>query len=346
MRQARSRIMRLFDGLFQPCFLWAGAGRFLQHFGALVGYEMRILLTGGTGMVGRNLLEHPAAAGVEILSPGRDALDLMDGGAVEAYITAARPDLIIHAAGTVGGIGANIAAPVRFLADNLAMGTNVILGARKAGVERLLNIGSSCMYPREAANPLKEDAILTGALEPTNEGYALAKIACARLCRYIHDEDARFLYRTVIPCNLYGRHDKFDPKKAHMIPAVIAKIQDAIDRGADMVEIWGDGEARREFMYAGDLADFIFAAIERFDALPQDMNVGIGRDHSINDYYREIARVLGYRGGFSHDLGKPAGMRRKLVDIEKLTAFGWRATTGLEDGIRATLDFYLNRRTR
>lgn len=302
--------------------------------------DMKILLTGGSGMVGRNIQEHPRASAVQLLTPARGELDLMDASAVDAYLLAAKPDFIIHAAGTVGGIGANIAAPDRFLSDNLIIGTNVILGAQRAGVSRLLNIGSSCMYPRDAENPLREDAILTGALEPTNEGYALAKIACARLCRYISESDGRFRYRTIIPCNLYGRHDKFDPMKAHLIPAVIAKIHQAVATKAETVEIWGDGEARREFMYSGDLADFIFAALDRFEDLPQDMNVGIGIDHSVNDYYTEIARILGYSGRFIHDLSKPQGMRRKLVDIGRLQTFGWQADTGLEQGLRATLAFY------
>lgn len=305
---------------------------------------MKILLTGGSGMVGRNIQEHQRAGTFNLLAPGRSELDLTHSASVDAYLAAVKPDLIIHAAGIVGGIGANMAAPVQFLTDNLTMGTNLIMGARRAGIPRLLNIGSSCMYPREGENPLREETVLTGALEPTNEGYALAKIACAKLCRYIAEEDSRFLYRTIIPCNLYGRHDKFDPLKAHMIPAVIAKIHDAVQAGRDTVEIWGDGEARREFMYAGDLADFIFSAVDRFEALPQDMNVGIGVDHSINDYYREIARILDYRGGFVHDLRKPSGMRRKLVDIGRLKAFGWQAQTGLEQGLRATLAFYKNGR--
>lgn len=305
---------------------------------------MKILLTGGAGMVGHNILEHPGMQAHTVLAPPRAELDLMNAAAVDAYIESARPDLVIHAAGTVGGIGANIAAPVKFLTDNMAIGTNIIIGARKAGVPRLLNIGSSCMYPRNAVNPLREEMVLTGELEPTNEGYALAKIASARLCQYISQEDDSLRYRTIIPCNLYGRHDKFDPKKAHMIPAVIAKISDAIERGAGEVEIWGDGEARREFMYAGDLADFILTAIDRFEELPQDMNVGLGHDHSINDYYREIARVLGYRGDFTHDLTKPAGMRQKLVDTSRLETFGWQAATSLEQGLEATLAFYRNGR--
>jgi GDP-L-fucose synthase len=172
---------------------------------------MRILITGGTGMVGKNLLEHPGAARHEVLAPDRATLNLLDADAVQAYLLDARPDMVIHAAGRVGGIQANMREPVRFLVENIAMGRNVVLGARAAAVPRLINLGSSCMYPRDRDTPLTEDLIGTGALEPTNEGYALAKISVARLCGYVKRETPACDYKTVIPCNLYGRHDKFDP---------------------------------------------------------------------------------------------------------------------------------------
>lgn len=301
---------------------------------------MKILLSGGSGMVGRNILEHSLASQHTILAPRRVELDLLDEKAVHAYLASHRPDIVIHAAGTVGGIQANIAAPVSFLSDNLKMGMNVILGAQHAGIPRLLNIGSSCMYPRQATNPLREETVLTGELEPTNEGYAIAKITCARLCEYINREAPGFHYKTIIPCNLYGRHDKFDPAKSHMIPAVVRKISEAVESGSETVDIWGTGEARREFMYAGDLADFIFAATARFADLPQNLNVGLGYDHSILDYYRTISDVLGFSGQFVYDLSKPQGMNQKLVDITKLEAFGWKAKTSLESGIERTFNFY------
>jgi len=303
---------------------------------------MKIFLTGGGGMVGSNIREHTAASNYTILAPRSSELNLLDQHAVNDYIEAHRPDLVIHAAGTVGGIQANIAAPVSFLSDNLKMGMNVLLGARQAGVSRVLNIGSSCMYPREAPNPLRESSLLTGELEPTNEGYAIAKIACARLCQYMTLEQPSLMYKTVIPCNLYGRHDKFGETNAHMIPAVVRKISEAIDANADSVDIWGTGQARREFMYAGDLADFVFSAIPRFAMLPQNMNVGLGYDYSIMDYYRTIANVLGYQGQFTHDLTKPEGMSQKLVDITELQKLGWKATTTLESGIKKTFEFYRN----
>lgn len=301
---------------------------------------MRILLTGGTGMVGRNILEHARAADHQVDAPGRDVVDLLDGRAVRDYVRRTRPDVVVHAAGHVGGIQANIAAPVRFFSDNMAMGMNVIHGALEAGVPRLLNIGSSCMYPRNAPNPLREEAILTGELEPTNEGYALAKIAASRLCDYASQERPELAYRTVIPCNLYGRYDKFGAN-AHMVPAAIAKVHAAVVDGSGPVSIWGAGEARREFMYAADLADFVFAALDRFGELPSLLNVGPGADRTVNAYYEAVAEVLGYDGPFTHDLNKPEGMQRKVVDTARLDAFGWTPNVDLHAGIRRTYEYYL-----
>ncbi|MFM9437826.1 nucleoside-diphosphate-sugar epimerase [Janthinobacterium sp. CG_23.3] len=303
---------------------------------------MNILLTGGNGMVGKNILEHAGAASHALLAPSSAELNLLDGAAVAAWLAAHRPDMVIHCAGVVGGIQANMAEPVRFLVDNMQMGLNLITAARAAGVGRLMNLSSSCMYPRAAANPLAEELILAGELEPTNEGYALAKIASTRLCEYIRKEEPALLYKTVIPCNIYGRHDKFDPKHSHMIPAVIKKIVDAKLAGRAAIDIWGDGTARREFMYAGDLADFVFYAIDRFEAMPQNINVGLGHDYTINEYYAAVARTVGFDGAFEHDLSKPVGMKQKLIDDRKLAAFGWKYATSIADGIQQTYDYYMN----
>lgn len=303
---------------------------------------MNILLTGGNGMVGKNILEHAAATGHTMLAPSSAELNLLDGAAVAAFLAARRPDMVIHSAGVVGGIQANMANPVKFLVDNMQMGLNLITAARAAGVPRLMNLSSSCMYPRAAANPLAEELILAGELEPTNEGYALAKIASTRLCEYIRKEEPALLYKTVIPCNIYGRHDKFDPRHSHMIPAVIKKIVDAKLAGLAAIDIWGDGTARREFMYAGDLADFVFYAIARFEDMPQNLNVGLGHDYTINEYYAAVAATVGFDGAFEHDLSKPVGMKQKLIDDKKLAAFGWKYKTSIADGIRQTYDYYMN----
>ena len=302
---------------------------------------MRIFLTGSRGMVGRNILENSRALEFEWLSPSRNELDLGNLSEVRAYLDQHRPDCVIHAAGRVGGIQANIQYPVDFLIENLDMGRNVVLAAKELGIPRLINLGSSCMYPREGKNPLSEKQILTGELEPTNEGYALAKIAVARLCQYINQQFEGFAYKTLIPCNLYGRHDKFDPAASHLVPAVIQKIHDACLNQQARVEIWGDGEARREFMYAGDLADCIFDAISRFDSLPDIVNVGLGYDYSINEYYQTVAEIVGFKGEFWHNLDRPVGMRRKLVDIHLLKEWKWHAKTSLADGIEKTYQFYL-----
>lgn len=302
---------------------------------------MKVLLTGANGMVGKNILESPLSSQFDFIFPSSSELNLLDKDEVTRFLSKHSPDMVIHAAGIVGGIQANIANPVRFLVDNMQMGLNILTEARDAGVQRFMNMSSSCMYPRNAPNPLSENLILKGELEPTNEGYALAKIASTRLCEYINREDEEFLYKTVIPCNLYGRYDKFDPNHSHMIPAVIRKIAEAKEQGKEVIDIWGDGLARREFMYAGDLADFVFYAISKFEEMPQNINVGLGHDYTINEYYQAIADVIGFEGKFEHDLSKPVGMRQKLIDDSKLQEFGWHYKTELSDGIRKTYQFYL-----
>lgn len=291
-------------------------------------------------MVGQNILEHSSIEKFNVLAPTRKELDLLDGDAVRLYVSEHKPDIIIHAAGRVGGIQANIANPVEFLEQNVMLGRNILMAARDLGVPQFLNLASSCMYPREGENPLREETVLTGELEPTNEGYGLAKIFAMRLGQYINREEKAARFKTLIPCNLYGRHDTFTTNASHLIPAIIAKMHTVKQENKKTVEVWGDGKARREFMYAGDAADGIMRAIIEFETLPETMNLGLGFDHSVNDYYQTAADILGWEGEFSHDLSKPAGMKQKLVSIERQTAWGWKATTSLEDGIRHTHAFY------
>jgi len=307
---------------------------------------MKLLLTGSNGMVGKNILEHNSAHNYDFLTPSSKELNLLNYQDVKNYIAFNQPDFIIHAAGKVGGIQANIKEPVSFLIDNIDMGRNIIMAAKSNNIKNLLNLSSSCMYPRNAENPLSESLILKGELEPTNEGYAIAKIMSTRLCEYIVKEDDSKNYKTVIPCNLYGKYDKFDPQNSHMIPAVISKIYQAKLSGSSEINIWGDGKSRREFMYTEDLADFIFYAITNFDKMPQNINVGLGHDYSINDYYIEIAAVLGYKGKFSHDLTKPTGMKQKLIDDTKLKEFGWKSKTTLTEGLIKTINYYKSKINR
>jgi GDP-L-fucose synthase len=252
-----------------------------------------------------------------------------------------KPDMVVHAAGKVGGIQANIREPVRFFLDNLDIGRNVIWAAREVGIKYLLNLGSSCMYPHTAANPLCEENILHGALEPTNEGYALAKISVARLCEYIGREHPEFKYKTLIPCNLFGRFDNFDPQYSHLVPAIIHKLHQGKEACSPVVDIWGDGSVRREFMYAGDLADCIWSSLFNFDSIPTIMNVGLGFDFTVKEYYEKVAQVVGYKGAFEYDFGKPVGMSQKLLNIENAKKWGWKAKHSLEQGLEKTYAYYL-----
>lgn len=301
---------------------------------------MKILLTGSSGMVGRNILEHVGSNLYEFLLPSSEELDLTDRMVVQAYLSENSPDLIIHSAGLVGGIQANIARPVDFLKTNTLMGVNLVSCAYDCGVPQFLNLASSCMYPKDGVNPLREKQLLSGILEPTNEGYALAKLVTTRLCEYVCKQNPKLIYRTLIPCNLYGRFDHFESSRSHLIPAVIKKIEEAISTNAAEVEIWGDGKARREFMFAEDLADFIFFAIPSLGELPHNMNVGLGFDYTINEYYETTASVMGFNGEFCHDLSKPIGMRQKLVDTTFQKNLGWTPKTSLEMGLRKTVEFY------
>ena len=302
---------------------------------------MKVLLTGSQGLVGSNIKELKPTF-VELLTPNLEELDLLNYTMVYEYIKKTEPELIIHAAGIVGGIQANIENPVKFLTENTLMSHNLILAAKKNQVRNLINLGSSCMYPREAKNPLSEDLILSGELEPTNEGYAIAKIYAQRLCSYINTESGDSNYKTIVPCNIYGRGDKFDPKWGHLIPAVIRKIHEAKVANLPQVTIWGDGTARREFMFAGDLASFIWYAVQKIDQIPELMNVGLDSDHSILEYYSVISEIIGYHGSFEFDLTKPTGMKRKKVDIRNLNTLGWIPKYSLKEGIEETYNYYLN----
>ena len=300
---------------------------------------MKILVTGASGMVGKNIVEHSGFSGYEVLSPSSRELNLLDPGSVKEYMEFAEADLVIHCAGKVGGIQANIDSPVEYLVENIDMGRNLVMAAHQAGVPRLLNMGSSCMYANNHDEAIPESSLLNGPLEPTNEGYALAKIVIARLCEYI-SRDPAFHYKTAIPCNVYGRYDNFDPGSSHFLAAIIVKLDHAVKSGLDCVEIWGSGEARRELVFAEDLADFVYFATRQFDKLPALLNVGTGYDFSINEYYEIAAELLDYEGAFTHDLSRNEGMKRKLTDISKLNELGWKAATGIREGIAQTIQYY------
>jgi GDP-L-fucose synthase len=301
---------------------------------------MRIFLAGGSGMVGRNILADPRAAAHEIWAPTRAQLDLTDATACRRYVADLAPDLLIHCAAVVGGIQANIEGGGRFLGENLAIGLSVIGAAHAARVPRLINLASSCIYPAGIQTPIGEDRLLTGSLEPTNEGYALAKLATWKLVQTLGREIPGATWRTLVPPNLYGRFDHFHPTRSHLMAAAILKIDAAAREGRPVVEIWGDGAARREFLFAADLADFIWRFADRLVELPETLNVGVGEDRTIDDYYRAVARAVGYRGGFAHDLTRPVGVRRKLLEVSGQRRLGWSPPTPLEEGLAAAVAWF------
>lgn len=282
---------------------------------------MRVLLTGGTGLVGRALRRTAPAgvAGVAVVAPDRAALDLLDRPAVMAAV--AGFDAVIHAAAKVGGIAAHVADPAPFLADNLRMDEAVLSAVHAAGVARLIYLGSSCAYPRDAAQPMAEEALGTGPLEPTNEGYALAKLAGMRLTRELgRGRD----WRVIVPCNLFGVDDHFDRPDAHLVPAAIARVLEARRTGAETVTIWGRGTARREFLEADHLARFLWDTLPRLGGLPEVLNVGAGEDFSVDAWFAMIAEAAGWRGRFVHDLTRPEGVARKLMASDRALAYGYR----------------------
>lgn len=301
---------------------------------------MKILLTGGSGMVGRNLLEMLQSEKIEIDSPTSKQLNLLNQSDTSTYLRNKNFDLVIHCAGKVGGIQANMKDPFSFLYENLEMGKNLIIAAKESHVKNFLNIGSSCIYPRIYSDPIKESQLLTGELEPTNEGYALAKIAVLKFCQYINESSSDLNYKTIIPCNLYGRFDNFSEERSHLVPAIIKKVLDAIENKKAKITVWGDGSARREFMYAKDLASFILFAIENFEKLPGILNIGLENDYTINQYYEEVCSILDYKGTLEHDLNKPVGMIRKKVDTSELDKMNWKPSYTLRQGLIETIDYY------
>jgi GDP-L-fucose synthase len=309
---------------------------------------MRIYLAGHRGMVGSAILRQLEAEGThDVITATRAALDLTDQSAVRTFMKARQPDAVILAAAKVGGIMANNSYPADFIADNLMIATNVIHAAHSAGVSRLLQLGSSCIYPRDAAQPIREDALLTGPLEPTNEPYAIAKIAAIKLCESYNRQYGTD-YRSIMPTNLYGPGDNFHAQNAHVLPALIGRFHEARETGADHVTLWGTGTPRREFLHVDDMAAAALFVMnlprETYAAHTKPMqshiNVGCGRDIAIIELANIIADVTGFTGTLLCDPSKPDGTPRKLLDISTLTRLGWAPQITLRAGIGATYDWY------
>jgi len=305
--------------------------------------DASIFVAGHRGLVGSALVRRVRAAGFEnLLLRERGELDLTDQHAVAGFFARERPHYVLLAAARVGGILANSTYPADFLQQNLAIQTNVIDSAWRTGVRKLLFLGSSCIYPRLAPQPMREDYLLTGPLEPTNEPYAIAKIAGLKMCQAYRRQHG-FNAICVMPTNLYGPGDNFNLQDSHVLPALLRRFHDAKEAGAAEVVLWGSGRPRREFLYVDDLADACLFLMQRYED-EQPINIGWGRDLTIAELAETMARVVGFSGATRYDASKPDGTPRKLLDTTRLTALGWMPRTELADGIRATYEWFLNNR--
>jgi nucleoside-diphosphate-sugar epimerase len=309
---------------------------------------MRAYVAGHRGMVGSAIARSLEADGAEILTAARSDLDLKDQSAVRSFLARERPDTVIVAAAKVGGIHANNTMPAEFIYENLMIECNLIDSAFRAGVERLLFLGSSCIYPRNAPQPMPEESLLTGRLEPTNEPYAIAKIAGIKLCESYNRQYGTD-YRSAMPTNLYGPGDNFHETNSHVLPALLRRFHEAKQAGSEEVVIWGTGTPKREFLHVDDMAEACAFLLnlpkdvyaENTEPMLSHINVGTGSDVSIADLARAIAQVTGFEGRISFDATKPDGAPRKLLNVSRLTNMGWTAGVSLEEGIRQTYDWYL-----
>jgi GDP-L-fucose synthase len=297
----------------------------------------RIYVAGHRGLVGSAIARALESRGFpNLVLRTRQELDLRDARAVESFFASQKPQYVFLAAATVGGILANDTRPAEFIRDNLQIQTNVIECARQAGAGKLLFLGSSCTYPRLAPQPMKEEHLLGGPLEPTNEAYAIAKIAGIKMCQaYARQYGCRFI--SVMPTNLYGPGDNYDLESSHVVPALIRKFVEARRAGAPAVTVWGSGAPRREFLHVDDLAEACLFLMEKYDR-PEIINIGTGTDIPIGELALVIQKIAGYRGEIRFDRSKPDGTPRKLLDVSRITALGWKARITLEEGLRRTVE--------
>lgn len=300
----------------------------------------RVWVAGHNGMVGSAIVRRLGDEGCDILTVGRSEIDLRSQSDVAHWMKDNRPDALFLAAATVGGIYANDSRPAEFIYDNLAIETNIIEAARQTQVEKLMFLGSACIYPRLADQPMSEDALLSGPLEPTNEWYAIAKIAGIKLCdAYRKQYGCDFI--SAMPNNLYGPGDNYDLQNSHVVPALIRKIHEAKTNGGDSVVIWGTGKPRREFLYVDDCADALVFLMKNYSAAGH-VNIGSGAEVSISELAGLIAGVVGFDGSFEYDTTRPDGTLRKLLDVSRINRLGWQAKTRLEDGLKKAYESFLS----
>ncbi len=301
--------------------------------------DSKIYVAGHRGLVGSAIVRRLRAAGYEnLLLKTRAEVDLLRQQAVEHLFNEEKPDYVFLSAARVGGIHANNTYPAQFLYENMMIEANIIHAAYQSGVRKLLFLGSSCIYPKMAPQPLKEEYLLTGALEPTNEAYAVAKIAGMKLAEF-YSKQYGVNFISAMPTNLYGPGDNYDLNNSHVLPALIRKFHEARETGAPFVEIWGTGKPRREFLYVDDLADACFFLMQNYNEIPF-VNVGTGEDIAIGELALLVREIVGFEGELKYDTGKPDGTPRKLLDVSRLNAIGWRAKTSLREGIAKTYEHY------
>lgn len=299
----------------------------------------KIFVTGHNGMVGSAILRRLALDGLEALTASRAETDLRDQASVRAFMELERPDIVIIAAAKVGGIHANNSQPADFIYENLMIASNLIEAAHRTDVEKLLFLGSSCIYPRLAPQPINEDSLLTGPLEPTNEWYALAKISGIKLCQAYRRQHGRD-YISCQPTNLYGPNDNFNLNTSHVLPALLRKAHEAKLAGASSMTVWGTGTPRREFLHVDDMADACIYLLQHYSG-EVPLNVGWGEDIAIGDVARLIKDTVGFKGNLTFDATKPDGTPRKLLDTTRINGLGWRPKIGLQEGLRSYYDWFL-----
>jgi GDP-L-fucose synthase len=299
---------------------------------------MTVVVAGSTGLAGSAIAKAFEASGRKVVGVNRSVVDLLDLKAIESFVTKVKPMLIVDAAARVGGIGANNAYPVEFLADNIAIQGNLMNAAHKAGVPNFVFLGSSCIYPRDCAQPIKEEYLMTGPLEETNSAYAIAKIAGIELINsYRKEYGTKWI--SLMPTNLYGPRDNFDLAGSHVLPALVRRFIEASESGAQKVTLWGSGSPLREFLHVDDLAQAVVVASEKYDS-SLHLNVGSGEDLSIKELAKKVSAAAGFTGVIDWDSSKPDGTPRKVLDVSRIKALGWEPTITLDEGIASTVAWY------